>query len=82
MNWTYDKPKKAGLYLINNGDIITNDTVGMTRFFTNQHGELIDPSGIPLARYTNSFKYMHLDPSVLNKIPCLDADDDGKEVLH
>lgn len=41
MNWSFDKPTKTGWYLINNGDVVTEDNMEPVRIYKNSDDTLM-----------------------------------------
>lgn len=72
--WGYKKPTEPGLYYVNRGDVVTDESCGILPFWNGPDGKLIDPAGRLVARYNDTFKFMLVDYEALNKIGNEDED--------
>lgn len=72
MNWTFEKPKKIGFYMINRGDIVTTENMEhiIIRYSLNSKNklEVVDNKNevIPLDLMHKSFKYFYLNEILIN----------------
>ena len=67
-NWSFKKPTKPGLYIVNCGDVVTEQTITFSEFYI-EGGELIDQNGEALSEYPICYKFIRIDASKLNDHP-------------
>jgi hypothetical protein len=65
--WTYDKPDWPGMYYINRGDVVTEDTLENIRVFK-KDGVLCDGDGMLISDYRSDIKFMRIDFDWFNKV--------------
>ena len=65
--WTYKKPTEPGLYYVNLGDVVTEESLSVIHFVIID-GALVDDCGFPVRQYNTHYKFMFIDHEALNKI--------------
>ena len=75
--WTYEKPRCPGMYYINRGDVVTEDTLENIRVFKKdgvlcgdvlRDGVLCDGDGMLISDYRSDIKFMRIDFDWFNKV--------------
>ena len=66
--WSYKKPEQSGMYYINRGDVVTQDTLKMDYFGPGDSGVLEDSSGTPVMLYHTDYKFLRVNLDYLNSL--------------
>lgn len=67
--WDYKKPTKPGLYYVNNGDVVTKESLEVVEFsFRKDEDYLSDGDQCDIGNYHDCYKFMPIDYERLNRI--------------
>jgi hypothetical protein len=64
--WKAEKPTNAGVYFMNLGDVVTENSLKLIVLKENSEGEIVDEYGDKIICYPDSCKYSSVDIDLMN----------------
>jgi hypothetical protein len=56
--WSYVKPRTAGSYFVNHGDVVSKYTLEIVHFNFDKDGGLVDGDLVDVGEYHHTYKFM------------------------